>query len=181
MAISRKDRKFPMTEDTFRIAGLVFIQTTSACPEQYEVFLPSDGGSLDGGAVPADSVIADAPLLADVRLRHGKLTVHAYADAGRPPVLVHAATTEGDGCFASEAERDRHLENAARAIRARLGMDRFQVLYRKSGETGGETGSLAETRLHPTAEAALAEHAALKAADPGISGARLIMQIRSLD
>ena len=80
-------------EDGIRILGCEVIQTSTACPEQYDVFL---GGVRVGY----------------LRLRHGVFSAE-YPDRGGE--TVYEAEPEGDGCFV-DTEREFHLTQAVTAL-----------------------------------------------------------------
>lgn len=75
---------------------VIFKQTCSGCPEQYDVF---NGTGEQIGYV---------------RLRYGSLRAECPGYGGR---VVYSADVSGDGCFRDNAERSRHLALIADAIR----------------------------------------------------------------
>lgn len=80
------------------IKGYRLEMTCGACPEQYDV-------------------IKDNVLVGYLRLRHG------YFQARYPDVmgeLVYDALTKGDGIFADDKERRKHLKKAIKAIRKKV-------------------------------------------------------------
>ena len=81
------------------IDNLRFKMTCIACPEQYDVFDPSENQ------------------VAYVRLRHGELRCD-YPKCGGE--TIYEAEPEGDGCFDSDEERDYHLEKIAIRVKKRL-------------------------------------------------------------
>ncbi|AND75426.1 F-box domain protein [Acinetobacter phage vB_AbaM_ME3] len=74
-----------------------FVQTCTACPEQYEVF-------------------SNGIQVGYLRLRHGHFRVD-YPDCGGE--TIYSANTKGDGYFEDD-ERGFFLEEATKAIKAKL-------------------------------------------------------------
>lgn len=70
-----------------------FVQTSGACPEQYDAFIGKEQ-------------------VGYLRLRHGHFTVEC-PDCGGP--VVYTGWPEGDGAF-TDAERDYYLADARSAI-----------------------------------------------------------------
>lgn len=85
-----------MTDDKTHILGCDLVQTSTACPEQYDVFLGDER-------------------VGYLRLRHGVFRAD-YPDCGGE--TVYEAEPEGDGCFV-DAERDFHLTQAVTALLSR--------------------------------------------------------------
>lgn len=83
-----------------------FVQTCSACPEQYEVF-------------------AGDQQVGYIRLRHGFFRVD-YPDCGGE--TIYSANTKGDGFF-EEEERSFYLAEATRAIRAKLFSVQQEIIF----------------------------------------------------
>jgi hypothetical protein len=88
-----------MFEDELLIDGLRLVLTSSACPEQYDVF---DGDKQVGY----------------LRLRHGYFRADV-PDCGGD--TVYESETRGDGCFIDYEERDEELGKAVAAIRKKIG------------------------------------------------------------
>jgi hypothetical protein len=84
------------------------VQTCSACPEQYDVYLKDDPTEMVGY----------------LRLRHG------YFRAEHMGQTVYESTTKGDGIFDSD-ERSYHLNQACIAIKD--AMSGFPDLYEIEG------------------------------------------------
>ena len=80
------------------INGLVLVQTSSGCPEQYEVLCDTDGNVKQVGYL---------------RLRHGSFYA-AYPD--HKGEIVYTASPKGDGSFSSEEERYFYLREAVKAL-----------------------------------------------------------------
>ena len=78
------------------IKGLRFIETCSACPEQYDV-------DYDGKQVGY------------IRLRYGRLTVE-YPDVGGEVIYEASIGDDWTGEFESEEQRQYHLNNIADII-----------------------------------------------------------------
>jgi len=90
---------YPLDEDldfnpTFGFKGLDFVQTSSASPEQYDVF--------DNGEP-----------IAYVRLRWGSLTV---TDVAHHDIYMTASPEGADGIFVDYSQREDYLNKAAVAI-----------------------------------------------------------------
>lgn len=83
-----------MHEDTLIIHGYIFVRTCFACPEQYDVYLGKQQ-------------------VAYVRLRHGRVYASNPDVGGK---VVYQAYPEGDGIFASDEERDYHLNQIVKAL-----------------------------------------------------------------
>lgn len=81
------------------------VQTSSACPEQYDVY--DDEGQVGY-----------------LRLRHGYFRAQAYSPSG--PV-VYSAETIGDGIF-DPSERERHLSAAVAAISEYVGKPTYRIV-----------------------------------------------------
>ena len=82
---------------TTTINDLDFVQTSAACPEQYDVF------------------DIENQIVGYVRLRWGGLTCE-YPDCGGE-LIYEASIGDGwTGCFKSEEQRQEHLRNIADAI-----------------------------------------------------------------
>ena len=98
MSITVRTISLTQDRDNMEIKGLKFKMTCSACPEQYDVFLPS------------------GKQVGYVRLRHGGLKV-SCPDYGGDQVYTYSWYDDGwKGCFDSEEERQEHLEKIAEAI-----------------------------------------------------------------
>lgn len=82
--------------------GLIFLCTSGACPEQYDVY---KGDNLVGY----------------VRLRGGTLRF-IYPDVGGETIYEHGFEDDDSykGCFDSEEERDFHLTEISKALTGRL-------------------------------------------------------------
>ena len=85
--------------------AIELIQTSSACPEQYDVMQ-------DGGRV------------GHLHLRHGYFEACVDGPSGE---AVYTARTIGDGVF-DPSERDEHISKALAAIIARRGIS-YSVRY----------------------------------------------------
>ena len=82
------------------IKGLRFIETCSACPEQYDV-------DYDGKQVGY------------IRLRYGRLTVE-YPDVGGEVIYEASIGDDWTGNFESEEQRQYHLNSIADTILEKL-------------------------------------------------------------
>ena len=89
-----------------RIQDFDFVETCSACPEQYDVYL---GGNLVGY----------------VRLRYGQLSAWCPTITGNPEheVYTHQFEDEWLGEFHDDDERTEYLNECADAIMARMDRD----------------------------------------------------------
>lgn len=78
--------------------------TCSACPEQYDVWLPNREKKVGY-----------------LRLRHGYFRAEAYSGDDEEGPTVYEAQPMGDGIFEDD-ERDEHLKKAVAAIKLHLGL-----------------------------------------------------------
>ena len=83
--------------DSVTLDGYEFLCTSSAFPEQYDVF-------------------KDGVQVAYVRLRHGSLRVNCPDYDGR---IAYQAEPNGDGCFDND-ERENYLKKIIEAIQAHM-------------------------------------------------------------
>jgi len=83
-----------MHEDNIIIQGYIFVRTCFACPEQYDVYLGKQQ-------------------VAYIRLRHGRIYASSPDVGGE---TIYLAFPKGDGIFASDEERDFHLEQVSKAL-----------------------------------------------------------------
>lgn len=86
---------YETSKDDVFIEGCRLIQTSIACPEQYEVFDNTTGAQIGY-----------------LRLRHGYFRAD-YPDCGGE--TVYTTNTSGDGCFDSD-ERQEELTRAVKAL-----------------------------------------------------------------
>jgi hypothetical protein len=85
----------------YNIKGLKLVQTCSACPEQYDVF--DETGEK----------------VAYLRLRWGYFSARVPNSVGQE--VYDANIGDGmTGCFTGEAEREKHLTKAVKAIKKEL-------------------------------------------------------------